>query len=399
VTGNPTSSDFLRAQIVDAVDRAIRPALPSGAVVRYGSVSPDPQPLAPGFETTFSVPVTVAGGAQTASVSGVTSVSVQNLAAATFTPAILFFDDDPERIGNDGVLFRGTIDAQRPARLYYYHENTGTQRRLLVLLSSADQPAQVQIVGARGGPDADVMGVGHSVSRSFLLVKPAGEGIVVDIARGQPFRERDVPIAPSEVIAGALDVHVLMGGSVTLTVLAIPPDADPMSYATAPRVQGDGHNRHGTFALGEYGQTIVAYTVGGPDASVVYADRARQPQNLDPSDAGSDFGDYGVLRQIVFDVNNPTDAPAALYLYERPLGGGVRSSFLVDGVLHDIGCARLTERYLIDTVQLAARTNSEVHVWTMTDGGSSYPLEVGITPTPPLPTTPPLSAPEGCFPK
>jgi hypothetical protein len=35
----------------------------------------------------------------------------------------------------------------------------------------------------------------------------------------------------------------------------------------------------------------------------------------------------------------------------------------------------------------------------MTDGGSFYPLEVGLSGTPPQPVTPPVSAPDGCFPK
>jgi hypothetical protein len=35
----------------------------------------------------------------------------------------------------------------------------------------------------------------------------------------------------------------------------------------------------------------------------------------------------------------------------------------------------------------------------MTDGGSFYPVEIGITGTPPTPATPAISAPDGCFPK
>jgi hypothetical protein len=35
----------------------------------------------------------------------------------------------------------------------------------------------------------------------------------------------------------------------------------------------------------------------------------------------------------------------------------------------------------------------------MTDGGSFYPAQIGITATPPQPNAPGVFAPDGCFPK
>lgn len=61
VTGDPADSDFVQARIRDALDRAIRPTLPEAAVVRYGPIAPVPQTLAPGFETTVTVPVSITG--------------------------------------------------------------------------------------------------------------------------------------------------------------------------------------------------------------------------------------------------------------------------------------------------------------------------------------------------
>jgi hypothetical protein len=34
----------------------------------------------------------------------------------------------------------------------------------------------------------------------------------------------------------------------------------------------------------------------------------------------------------------------------------------------------------------------------MTDGGSFYPVEIGVTETTPQPSAPPITAPDGCFP-
>ena len=36
---------------------------------------------------------------------------------------------------------------------------------------------------------------------------------------------------------------------------------------------------------------------------------------------------------------------------------------------------------------------------TMTDGGSFYPIRLGVTATAPVPSAPPVTAPDGCFPK
>jgi hypothetical protein len=100
-----------------------------------------------------------------------------------------------------------------------------------------------------------------------------------------------------------------------------------------------------------------------------------------------------------FQIDNPLDQPQMLYLYERPLGGSVRSSFLVNGQLAQVGCARVSERYQIGQPFSVNPGKAQIAVQTMTDGGSNYPLEVGLTATPPQPSPPPINAPDGCFPK
>jgi hypothetical protein len=107
-----------------------------------------------------------------------------------------------------------------------------------------------------------------------------------------------------------------------------------------------------------------------------------------------------VVRTLNFDIANPLDDPQTLYLYERPMGGVVRSSFLVNGTLEQVGCARVSERYQIgDPIVVQPHAKLLLPVQTMTDGGSNYPLEVGLSAAAPLPTVPPINAPDGCFPK
>jgi hypothetical protein len=399
LTGDPAAPAFVAAQIDAALAAAIRPTLAPGSTIG-STIAPGPQPLASGFLTGFRAAVRISPGPGTAPVSGTTAVDVVNAGLDGFRPAVLAFTDDPEKIVADGVLSRTAIDVAHPTRLYYYHENVGARRRFCVVLSAnGSVRTRVQIVRAAAGPNTDVMSVGHAVTKAFLAVEPAGEGSVVTIAGGRPILERDSVTGAGEGIVGALDVRVLDGGPLTVTVMAIPLDADPAAFLYAPKLPDDGHTRHGTFELTGFAERILAYSAGGPNARYEYGTRAQTPANLDPADAGRDFGDYGVLQRVAFDLDNPAATPARVYLYEKPLGGDVRSSFTVNGTIVDVGCVRVAQPYLIAPVDLAPHATATLDVLTMTDGGSNYPLEIGVTGTPPLPAAPPISAADGCFPK
>jgi hypothetical protein len=432
ISGDPASSDFIVAQIHAAVERAARAAGIAPPLVQ--AILPQPQILPSGFFTGYSIetrttlsvdggpnprPIIAASEAandrDVGAAGAVTRIDVVNAGLPPFSPDLLSFKDDPERITADGVLSRTVVDAGRPARLYYYHENIAQHRRFCVVLSANDSVmTHVQIVGAAAGPNVDVMSVGHAVSKNFLAVEPRNEGTVIDVAGGQPVVERDTPIAPGDGIVGALDLRVLDGGPLTVTVLAVPVDSDPLAYLYAAKLADDGHARHGTFDLNDFGRRIIAYTVGGPTATYTYGSRAQTPRSADVTDiaprpsartaptaapTGHDYGDYGVLQRITFDLANPADDPATVYLYEKPLGGDVRSSFAVNGNIIDVGCVRVAQPYGVTSIALAPHATSALDVLTMTDGGSNYPLEIGVTTSRPLLQTPPITAPDGCFPK
>jgi hypothetical protein len=401
VTGDPATPEFLTEQIRAAVLNALPAELtgPSGAL-NIGPILPRPAALASGFLTTFRVAVQVDPGGGAAPVAAQTTVDVNNAGLPGFLPERLSFRDDPERITTDGVLSRTTVVAGQPGRLYYYHENRGERRRFCVVLSANDSVrTRVQIVAAGGGPDIDVMGVGHAVTKTFLTVQPHNEGIVVDIAGGKPILERDVPVGPGAGIVGSLDLNVLEGGPLTATVMAIPPGAEPVAYLYALKRADDGHLRHGSFDLRGFAQRVIAYTAGGHDVTYVYASRRSTPAPAASGESGHDYGDYGVVGRVWFDLDNPSPAPATLYLYEQPLGGAVRSSFLVNGTVVEVGCVRVPHHYLIASYTLGPHAIGRIELRTMTDGGSNYPLEIGLTTIAPLSAAPPIFSADGCFPK
>jgi hypothetical protein len=399
VTGALVDGTFLDKQIRNALDREIRRTMQAGVSISYGPIVPWPlPPLAQGSRTAINVTVHVAGDGTSVPVTGVTTVTVNNVAVAAASPAVLFLSDDPEYFLSEGLAFRGTVTPDGAARLYYYHSNIGLPRDVDVVLT-APTPSRVHVIASEAGPDLDVMAVGHTVSRDVLRFEQGGVGTIIDVVPGKAFILRHVLMLQAEAVAGAVDLHVLNGGPVTVWVVGSPAGGRPETYLAGPRMPLDGHNRHGTFALGDFGALAATYTIGAEaPAAVTYGGRDVTPRNLDPNDPGRDLGDYGVVHRITFTLNNPTDDAHPVYLYEKPLGGPVRSTFFIDGQLKELGCARLARPYWITTYQLPPHSSGATTTVTMTDGGSFYPVELGVTETQPLPYIPPIGSPDGCSP-
>ncbi|MFY9663324.1 MAG: hypothetical protein WAL67_12765 [Candidatus Cybelea sp.] len=398
ITGNPADPAWLAARVTGWVTQLTK-ALP-GAKVNIAAVSPPSSPLSPGANAQFVVPVQIVGNGEYFDQSGTTSVNVQNLALAPFSPGLLFYDDDPEHLTQDGVLFRGTVTAAQPARLYYYHDDGSDPRRLVVALTSNSQdPTSVQLVDASAGPNMDVMHVGQTLTKNFLLTKAHGEGVVVNLSQDEPYLLADVPLAARQLESGTVDVRVLSGGPVVVTVLSISTGTDPRTLLDGPVIAGDGHHRTGVFKIDGFGTEALTYTAGGPDATLAVGDTDPTPPSIDPAAPGHDYGDYGVVHTIGLTLNNPGAAPLTAYLYFKPLAGPARASFLIDGNLADVGCVRVPTPYQVTSFNLAAGSTYRTVIQTMTDGASFYPAIIGLTATPPQPTAPAISAPDGCFPK
>lgn len=399
-TGNPVDPAWLQQTVQRALLRNVQPQ-PGVSPRSVQTAFNLPAALAPGNVAAFDAQISVPGNDALYPVNAVVNVNLQSVSVQPFTPPLLFYDDDPEHIPAEGVLYKERVSPGTPVRLYYYHDNAGAARDLAVVFSTRAGPSSVQLIDASAGPNVDVMTVGHNVTREFLTRKPANEGIVVTVDSQAPYVAERFPLQPLDGAAGTIGINVLSGRGVDVTVLSLAPntsDAQIPALLDGPRLPGDGHHRTGVFNLAGYASDSLSYTVGGEDVSLDYG--LHSPPTVTPPD-GRDFGEYGVWRTLNFTVTNPTGSPATLYLYEEPMGGPVRSSFSINGALPpvEVGCARASERYQIGAPIQAPPGASAVQLQTMTDGGSFYPIEVGLTATPPTPAPPPISAPNGCFPK
>ena len=406
LTGD-VDQNFINNETSLAIHQAVN-ANP-GTTINVGLVPPPSNQLPVGGAYNFGVPITVLGGDQYLDVSDVMRVDVEHVAAQPFSPTLLYYSDDPERITTDGVLFRGTVTQGTPVRLYDYHENGNDPRRLVVALSSASTaPTSVQVVESFAGPNIDVMGVGHAVARTFLVQKPRNEGIVLDFPDGGALFRRDVPLLMQQGTADVADFQILQGGPLTITIMAVSPNVQPTSLLGAPQLPGDGKGRHGTFALSNYGAQTVDFTVGQQDTTVTLGNREQTVPKANTADPGADFGDYGVMFSINLIARNNGDTPQTVYIFEAPRGGPVRATYLLDSSATptELGCATSPpsatsppRRYLIGQFDVGPHSAQTHSMWTMTEGGSNYPLVIGLSTTAPEPQTPPIFGPEGCFPK
>jgi hypothetical protein len=243
------------------------------------------------------------------------------------------------------------------------------------------------------------MHVGQTLTKNFLVTKAYGEGVVVNLSQDEPYLLADVPMASRQLVSGTVDVRVLSGGPVVVTVLSISSGVDVRALLDGPILPGDGHHRTGVFKIDGFGSDTLNFTAGGPDTTLVVGDADPTPPSANPAAPGHDYGDYGVVHTINLNLSNPGTAPFTAYLFFKPLAGPARASFLIDGNLYDVGCVRVPTPYQVTSFNLNPGSTYRTVIQTMTDGASFYPAVVGITSTPPQPNAPAISAPEGCFPK
>ncbi len=313
-------------------------------------------------------------------------------------PQVLLYSDDPEYVSQDGLLFSSltAVDASTPARAYLYHVLQDASQQLDLIVATAGTSSQVQLAGGAAAGDVKPMYVGHRATVEYLRARK-GPGSVATVAAGAPLV---FPVSPSAVLsAGAAvpgrplveaiyDLRVLAGDPVRLSVVAVHPGADPLAAAAQP-LPGDGFHRRGEFGLAGVPPVRLQFTVGDPcdddhACDTFAAGMASVPELHGGRPLG---GEYGVLRPVELTMTNPTPVARDVFLYEQAGTAGVTTTIAFDGddaptevpCLTDLDTPYLVKRF---TVPPGTTTVSGVY---LTDGGSHFPLELGLTATPPAP--------------
>lgn len=398
--GGNVSPAFAVARVNDEIARQAQ-MQPKTTIDIHGIAIP--ATIHPGDRVDVSARVRIDGAGAFVDALGTTNVHVRVDAYPRIDPSLLLYSDDPERLdaAADGVVYRATIDAAHSARAYVYHVSDTPARRLYLVLQSATGPARVRLLGYAAGPENAFSFVGHRATIQYLLERGAQESVVLDVTPETPLV---VPLGAramraGDLVAAIFDLHIEQGDTLSANVVAVSGDRNPLEVLDAPELGDDGHGRRGEFSLVGVPPLALTYGVGSPD-TLPFSIGEPTIANVRPNGRALG-GDYGVLREVALQLNNPTNAPATVYLYETPAGGNATTTmwFTGDPTPTEISCVRGGPgRYAVKSFVLAPSETRVVTGEYMTDGTSYFPLLFGLTQTPPSPPPGPYS-PDACTPK
>ncbi len=377
LTGDPANGDFVRDLVQRMIVRRTQTQPNAEVVVSQDDIDIH-GPLRQDMERNLQVPVLVQGE-QYFTVSGSTHVYVQNIAVPRISPDILMVSDYPERLTENGILFSADLERNVPSRFLYFHYNPPTEKdRRIVLVAenhSAD-PATVQYIDGRGGPTKNEMEVGHAATKAFLVNVVQNQGRLVQLSGNstQVLATQDMPAG--SIVANMLQLRVLEGPNVHLTLVAQDATDNPdNALTTGQLLTSTVKHARGIYTIPEF-HFATQWNVTD-DYLELPIGQIPLPNTL----AGEALaGDYGVLESFVVNVQNPLSSPQRIAIYENPRGGGATGTYLIDNVLVQSHRAPSFSRYKVRQYVVPARGFVRVTIVTMPEAGSSYPLRLIIAP-------------------
>jgi hypothetical protein len=373
VTGDPASAEYLRAAIADAVAAASTLRAGASAQVLSDTV-PVHADLAQDDQVEVDVPLTLSGEGYF-TVNGATHVIVQNIALPPIEPARLLVSDYPERLTADGILFSARLDRTQAQRFLYYHFNPANEPARRILLKAhngSNAPTTVQLIDGSAGPGVNELEVGHLSTERFLVRQVHNEGLVVTVPPNATVNLLDAPLPPQNIVSGILQLRLVSGDPLDLTLLAQEANAPlDQSISTTELLAGGVPHARGVYPVPTF-YFNRTYDVDGPDLEIPIGQLPLP--NLREGEALA--GDYGVEQAMNVVVVNMTRGPKAIALYANPRGGRATGTFLIDGNLVQAHGLSAFSRFKIWQDTVAPGTFQRVRIVTMPEGGSSYPLRL-----------------------
>ncbi|MEO6835181.1 MAG: pilus assembly protein N-terminal domain-containing protein [Candidatus Tumulicola sp.] len=377
VTGDPASGDFIRAEVAAAIARAAQ-VRPGAQVV----VGPDDVPfkglLAQDRVAVLTVPVLIQGR-DYFEVDASARVDVRNVAAPRISPDSLMVSDYPERLEESGALFTADLRSDQPSRFLYFHYNPpGQPDRRIVLRAEnhSTEPAIVQFISGRGGPSPNEMAAGHTATRAFLINVLQNQGRLIAIPGNASLDVVEQDLPAGNVAANLLQLRVLSGGTVRLTLFARASDGDPAAtLGTADLLEAAHKHARGIYPIPEF-YYATQWSVNDEYLELPIG-QIPLPNDLQGQALS---GDYGVLQSFVVTVQNPLSTPQSIAIYENPRGGRATGTYLIDGVLVQSHQVPPFSRYKIRQYVIPARGFVRVTIVTTPEAGSSYPLKLIFAP-------------------
>jgi Pilus formation protein N terminal region len=376
LTGDPASAEFAREEAAQAVKRSAQPR-PGAQVI----VSSDDVPIRRALEqddvASFDVPVLIQSMSDI-EVDGATHVDLQNVAVPRISPNSLMVSDYPERLTENGELFTANLSYEQPSRFLYFHYNPrGQPDRRIVLRAEnpSHEPSIVQFITGRGGPSPNEMEVGHSATKRFLVNIVQNQGRLLTLPANSTTDILTQELPAGNVVCNLLQLRVLSGENVRLTLVAQDADAQAETATGGALLQGDHPHARGIYPIAEF-HFATRWRVNDEYLELPVG-QLPLPNHLRGQALA---GDYGVLQSFVVDVENPLSSPQSIAIYENPRGGRATGTYLIDGVLVQSHQVPPYSRYKIRQYTVPAHGFVRVTIVTMPEAGSSLPLRLVFAP-------------------
>jgi hypothetical protein len=351
-------------------------------------------PLAPGAQSTVTVPVTLSGP-DMIGVSRTVSVPLRNESLPAAPTDTLMYSNNPERVTRFGTLFTARLPASSPTapsatRLLFHHQSALTQNAWFVVevLNDSDAPSTVQIVGGGSGPVRDTVWVGFRAASDFVRDYLADAGLIVDIPAKSRIALLSTRLPAGTTVSGLMQIRPISGPLPLVRVSADQPgDARTQfeSWQPSPLLPSEFGAGGTTLAypLSDqiYPQPIkrieARYEIGGNWA---FVGLGRDPLETTQNAANKLYGNYGVWYEISATVHNPTDKRAkarAVFVPSAGLAGGV---FLVDGKYVEVPQTNLPKEPTLASYTLEPGETRVIKITTLPLSGSNYPARIVIRP-------------------
>jgi hypothetical protein len=367
VTGDPAPPEVVREAVLRSLERAVRvepggflevtagelPALGRGEVWR-GEV-----PVR--VRSPFALPV-----------DGAVPVVVRNEVLELASPSRLLLSNNPERITADGILFREQVAPGESVRMMYHHSNGAAQDKVVTvrLRNPTGRAARLHLQLAAPNAWHDTMGVGHAAARRFLELLARGAGYVLEVPPEGEHRFTVQRTAPGQVVSGLLQLQVLDGGPLEVSVSV------RTVYVLDRAVRwelGPDEKTHPRGVFGPPELQVQAQLRVGTDWSVEIG-RSRKLYDLRTGAVLE--GDYGVTYRLRLLLENPTDRPADVELVVVAASGPAYATFVVDGRLVDLRFLGVGRSAPVVSATLAPREVRAVELVTIPEAASWYPVRL-----------------------
>ncbi len=288
-------------------------------------------------------------------------------------PAVAALSDHPEEVDRRGLLFSGGLTPHRTIRFQYYHLGSlrGDAPCLqLFVTNHGTESARLYLRAAAGPPSLDYFSTGHGNNVAWLEAERVEQGEFLELAAGETriiFRQ-DMPT--EMVVSGTLGLTQTQGPLLQFGLLASPDPDEPPSLNNLLK-ETDVHSR-GFYPVATQ-HLNRSYQVGQEQETRIAVGALRQETF---SGVRELRGDYGVLYDMTLELANPTEHPAKIELLFNPRGGAATGSFLIDDNIVKTPITKAMTEHPIKAWELPPGGRRTVHLKTLPEGASSYPIRL-----------------------